>query len=356
MKDVMGKCKVCGKEKLLSKSLGVCGECVKKNWEKAKPLVVKAHKKAKARFGLPYPAPKVKSGVLCNFCVNQCRIGEGKLSFCGLRTNKKGKLVHLAGTPKKGILQSYFDPLPTNCVASWVCGAGEKVGRRMKNLAVFYGACSLDCLFCQNWHYRELSRKLSPSMSAKELADQADSNTFCLCFFGGDPTPQMTHALAVAKILKNKNIRICFETNGSMSKNLARKMAEVALNSGGIVKFDLKAYDERLNIALTGVSNQFTLKNFEMLAQEFLPKAKGPLLTASTLLVPGYVEADEVEKIASFIAKLDKNIPYSLLAFAPSFEMFDLPTTSWEQARKCQEVAEEKGLKKVRLGNIHLLG
>jgi len=354
MKDAM-KCKVCEKEKLISEAFGVCGECIKRNWQKAKPLVVKAHKKAKARFDLPYPAPKTKNGVLCNICVNQCRIGEGKLSFCGLRINKKGKLVHLAGTPKKGILQWYYDPLPTNCVASWVCRAGEKIGQGKKNLAVFYGACSLDCLFCQNWHYRELSRKLSPAVSAKKLATQADAETFCLCFFGGDPTPQMAHAFAVAELLKDKNIRICFETNGSMNKNLARKMAEIALKSGGIVKFDLKTYDENLNIALTGVSNEFTLENFEMLAKEFLPKAKGSFLTTSTLLVPGYVEADEVGKIASFIAKLDKDIPYSLLAFAGAFEMFDLPTTSWQQAQTCRKAALKAGLTKVRLGNIHLL-
>lgn len=299
----MSKCRVCGKEKLISEALGVCGECVKEKWQKAKSFVVKAHKKAKARFGLPYPAPKVRGGVLCNICVNQCRIGEEKLSFCGLRTNKNGRLIHLAGTPEKGILQSYFDPLPTNCVASWVCPASAEAsaGRGKKNLAVFYGACSLDCLFCQNWHYRELSRRLSPIVSAQELAHQADSETFCLCFFGGDPTPQMAHALAVAELLKNKNIRICFETNGSMNQNLARKMAEIALESRGIVKFDLKAYDEHLNIALTGVSNKFTLKNFALLAKEFLPKAKGPFLTASTLLVPGYVEANEVGKIASFV-------------------------------------------------------
>lgn len=349
------KCRVCGKERLISEALSVCGECVEKNWWKVKPLVVKAHKKAKKRFGLPYPAPRAKDGIFCNVCVNQCRIGEGELSFCGLRTNRKGKLIHLAGTPKKGILQWYYDPLPTNCVAAWVCGAGQNIGQRMKNLAVFYGACSLDCLFCQNWHYRELSRRLSPVVSAKELTLQADTQTFCLCFFGGDPTPQLAHAFAVTKLLENKNIRICFETNGSMNQNLARKMAKIALKTGGIVKFDLKTYDEHLNIALTGVSNEFTLENFKMLAKEFLPRAKGPFLTASTLLVPGYVEADEVDKIASFIAKLDKNIPYSLLAFAGAFEMTDLPTTSWQQAQACQKAALEAGLTKVRLGNIHLL-
>lgn len=338
-------CLLCKKEKLVTKSLGVCSECILKNWQKAKRFVVRAH---------PSP-PRDPKGTECNLCVNQCKIGEGELSFCGLRTNKGGRLISLAGTPEKGILQSYYDPLPTNCVAAWVCEGGQALG--MKNLAVFYGACSLNCLFCQNWHYKELTKNLSPLVSAKELADQVDKSTFCICFFGGDPTPQLSHALATSEIIlkEHPNVRICFETNGSMNQALARKMAEVSLKSKGIIKFDLKAFDEHLHLALTGVSNKWTLENFEMLAREFLPKADYSFLVVSTLLVPGYVDEKEVEKIARFIAKLNSQIPYSLLAFYPAFEMSDLPTTSKEQAARCQKDALKAGLKNVRLGNVHLL-
>ncbi|MEM2739155.1 MAG: radical SAM protein, partial [Candidatus Bathyarchaeia archaeon] len=79
-----------------------------------------------------------------------------------------------------------------------------------------------------------------------------------------------------------------------------------------------------------------------------------PILTASTLLVPGYVDAEEVEKIAQFISQINPEIPYTLLAFYPCYVMNDLPTTSRKQATECQKAAE-KHLKRVRLGNIHLL-
>jgi len=70
--------------------------------------------------------------------------------------------------------------------------------------------------------------------------------------------------------------------------------------------------------------------------------------------VPGYVDAEEVEKIAKFISQISPEIPYTLLAFYPCYVMNDLPTTSQKQAKECLEAAQ-KHLKKVRLGNIHLL-
>ena len=80
-----------------------------------------------------------------------------------------------------------------------------------------------------------------------------------------------------------------------------------------------------------------------------------PFLAASTLLVPGYVDEQEVSGIAAFISSLSPDIPYSLLAFHPQFMMRDLPTTSRRHAEECLEAAKAQGLKNVRVGNIHLL-
>jgi len=92
-----------------------------------------------------------------------------------------------------------------------------------------------------------------------------------------------------------------------------------------------------------------------MIAKEFLPKADYPMLTATTLLVPGYVDKIEIENIAKFIASLNPEIPYSLLAFFPAFQMIDLPITPRDWAFECLKIAK-KYLKNVNLGNIHLLG
>jgi pyruvate formate lyase activating enzyme len=306
-----------------------------------------AHK-SREKFGLPAKPPTNKNGIRCKICGNECEIPLGEKGFCGLRINEGGKIKNLGGTPDKGIVECYYDPLPTNCVASWICN--ENKG---KNLAVFYGACSFDCLYCQNWFYREMTANLSPVMSAEELASMVDDETRCICHFGGDPSPQIMHAIEASKIVmeKKKDVRICWETNGSLARNYLEKVAEIAIESNGIIKFDLKSWNDPLHRALCGVSNERTIKNFEFLVERGLADH----LTASTLLIPGYIDAIEIKNISEFISSLNPSIPYSLLAFYPQFEMDDLPTTSWKQARECLAVAKRAGLEKVRIGNVHLL-
>ncbi|MDH5795574.1 MAG: radical SAM protein [Candidatus Bathyarchaeota archaeon] len=305
-------------------------------------------------------------------CANDCRIGFDKKGFCGLVSNRQGHLVRMGGTPEKGVLEWYYDALPTNCVAWWLCpgctGAGypkyackPSAETGYANLAVFYGACSLDCLFCQNWHYRSMSQKCSPTVSAEKLAEKADSHVPCICFFGGDPSVQMPHALKTSQIALSKAeigkriLRICWETSGNMLREFADKAALLSFSSGGVTKFDLKAWDDNLYRGLCGVSNKATFENFEMIGSRYFgDRLEVPVLTASTLLVPGYVDVTEVENIARFIAGIDSRIPYTLLAFHPQYMMKDLPTTSRKQAYECLKGAG-KHLEKIRIGNIHLL-
>ncbi len=289
----------------------------------------------------------------CALCGCECRIGEGERGFCGLRTVQSGRLRHLAGTPERGLLHWYRDPLPTNCVADWVCAGSAQRGKH--NLAVFYQSCTLDCLFCQNWHFRQTDPLRSRGLAAAALADAANPHTYCVCYFGGDPASQMPHALASARRLAARGVVVCWETAGTSHPRLLDRAVELSLETGGCVKFDLKAYTEPLHVALTGWSNARTLENFARAAGRCAERPRPPLVIASTLLVPGYVDAAEVERIARFIAALNPDIPYALLGFPPNYLMPDLPTTSVRHAEAAREAALAAGLTNVRIGNRHLL-
>lgn len=194
-------------------------------------------------------------------------------------------------------------------------------------------------------------------VTSEDLSNCVDGRTNCICYFGGDPVPQIYHALETSRLaLKKKRVRICWETNGYMNPKFLKEIAQLSLDSGGCVKFDLKAFSEQVNIALCGVTNRRTLENFSILAEYTKKRKEPPFLVASTLLVPGYVDGYEISEIARFIASLDPEIPYSLLAFHPHFYMSDLPTTSRRHAEECLEEARRAGLRRVKIGNIHLLG
>jgi len=112
-----------------------------------------------------------------------------------LRSKEANKLKGATGDNAN--VSWYYDPLPTNCVADCVCPGGTGAGYPefaysdgpeygYKNLAVFYQACSFDCLFCQNWHYRDSALQESKG-SAAILAAAIDDRTSCICYFSGDP-------------------------------------------------------------------------------------------------------------------------------------------------------------------------
>jgi pyruvate formate lyase activating enzyme len=140
-----------------------------------------------------------------------------------------------------------------------------------------------------------------------------------------------------------------------MHPAMADQMVELSLQSGGCIKFDLKAWNGNLHRSLTGSSNKQTLQNFRRIATHIPHRPEPPLLIASTLLVPGYVDAQELGKLAAFIASCDPAIPYSLLGFHPHFYMHDLPRTSVGHAEEAAAAAQAEGLRNVRVGNRHLL-
>ncbi len=337
------ECLICGnKNREISSTLGVCLSCIRNKPKKALILTKHAHEKTRESYNLPPEPPNDTDGIQCAICVNKCKIGEGKKGYCGLRRNENGKLIH----PTEGILHTYYDPLPTNCCASWFCPGSKEVGY---NLAVFPFGCSFDCVFCQNYEHKFIEK--ADRISRDTLVQVAEKAN-CICYFGGTPEPQLPFLIkATEKILENSQKRICWEWNGTGNPQLVKKAAGLSHISDGVIKFDLKAYDRNLNIALTGRPNDRILQNFRMISENFQKKN---LLTATTLLVPGYIDVVEIEKIARFIAGLNADIPYSLLAFHPDYKMNDMPVTSRKTALECYNVAK-KNLNYVNIGNKHLL-
>ena len=125
----MPTCQICHQsERTISRTLGVCLQCIREKPEQALDIADKVHAQSRAEFGLPAIPPDDPQGVACTICVNQCKIAENNLGYCGLRTNRRGKLVGVSA--KQAKVTWYHDPLPTNCVGDWVCagGTGADVG------------------------------------------------------------------------------------------------------------------------------------------------------------------------------------------------------------------------------------
>ncbi len=363
------RCIICGKNTTLSAVLKVCIECIRNEPDRASSYIIQAHNESRQAYHTPLEPPRDESGIQCKLCSNECIMGEESKGFCGLRKVSKGKLNSLSNT-EKAVLHAYKDPHITNCCSAWFCPAATGSGypkyaytpnaeRGYENLAVFFYGCNFDCLFCQNAGHKYIDMKNIVKLDHFVSKVSSNSRYSCICFFGGSPEPQLPFAIRASREIIEENpkriTRICFEWNGCGNSDLVKQAAELSLASGGNIKFDLKAFTPNLSLALSGVSNERAYENFRIIAREFYVKRPNtPILTATTLLVPGYVDKVEVEDIAKFIAELNPEIPYSLLVFHPDYLMKDLPITPTGQVKACYETAK-KYLKNVNIGNVHLL-
>ena len=369
----MGECRVCGRSSpLISSRLGVCPDCLRQG--RGGGLARALHKRVRESLGLPGEAPR--GPVKCPVCGRGCGLGEGLIGYCGVRTLSNRAVVHVVGSPDRVPGLYYYDPHPTNCVAGPVCPAATGIGypeyalspegeRGYLNIAVFYGGCNLDCLYCQNWEHKLMAVRGDRLLSIEDLVEAVNERTTCVCFFGGDPGPFATHALRAAEAMLERArelglrvFRVCWETNGLWSPPLWRRAVRLSLETGGIVKVDMKAWNPHIFEALTGASPEhlkIIKENVAYAARLLKRRPEPPLLVVSTLMVPGYVGPEEVEGIACFLAGLDPDIPYVLLAFHPDHVLSDLPPTPREVAERAVGAAKRCGLRRVYVGNEWLL-
>ncbi|MEM4718234.1 MAG: radical SAM protein [Desulfurococcaceae archaeon] len=367
----MGKCGNCNLSAVtISNVIGLCVTCIRKGVHPTRDI----HVETRARFQLEIP--RGDSGLKCDVCGRGCIIEEGERGYCGYRIREKKTLKPSTGSFQHAVGLYYYDPHPTNCVAFPVCPAITGDGypnytlsprgeHGYYNIAVFYGGCNLDCVYCQNWEYREMAYKAKPILSVETLVNAVNIKTTCVCYFGGDPGPFATHAILASKKMIDKAkstglsvFRVCWETNGLWNPILLSEAAKISLETGGIVKIDFKAWSPEIYKVLCGVEEKHVRlirENIKLVSNYISARRKPPLLVISTLLVPGYIDEYEIDQITRYIASLSPEIPYVFLAFHPDYILLDLPTTSRRHAEKAVEIAKNNGLKNVYLGNVFLL-
>ena len=99
------------------------------------------------------------------------------------------------------------------------------------------------------------------------------------------------------------------------------------------VKVSIKALSDELHRGYTGKSNRRVLDNLREFYQS------GIKLSAETVLIPGYVNEEEIGRIARFLASVDKQIPLRIDAYWPIASKKWRPPTAREM-RKAVEEAE----------------
>lgn len=149
-------------------------------------------------------------------------------------------------------------------------------------------------------------------------------------FLGGEPLIN-PHLSIIAKFAMNLGLRVGIgHTNLSIMPPEGVESAVVSI----------KAISEDLHRKYTrSFSNKGVLENFGKCYR------KGIALKTNTVLVPKFVDVDEVERIAEFVASIDDNIPFHIIGYMP------VPSFPWKRPTidelKTAAIAAKKHLKNV---------
>jgi pyruvate-formate lyase-activating enzyme len=169
-----------------------------------------------------------------------------------------------------------------------------------------------------------------------------------VAYTGGDLGCQIEfYAQLTQKIKEKTQLFVLYETNGYA---LTPKNLDI-LKTSGVDSFwlDIKAYDDKVHKNLCGVTNKHILE----LPSKIL--SRGFTLEILSLYIPNWVEHDQLRKIAKLVADVDTSIPFTLLAFFPSYKLKDVQRPSLIEFLQAYMIIKEEGLKNVKIGNPHVV-
>lgn len=270
--------------------------------------------------------------VQCIACSHRCTIGENRRGICGVRKNVKGKLYLLVyGT----IASENVDPIEKKPLYHFL--------PKTNTYSIGTVGCNFKCYFCQNYRTSQMRDIFGEEVSAEEVVKRAlESGCKSISYTYNEPTISAEFIKDVAVLAKEKGLKNILVTNGYMTPECLDFLGEHI----DAMNIDLKSSSEKFYNKLCGARINpvlHTIKN----AYE-----KGIHIEITTLIIPGENNSsEEFETISQFIAHIDKNIPWHISRFFPTYKMKDKKNTSLDSLKKA-EVIGKKYLKNVYLGNV----
>jgi pyruvate formate lyase activating enzyme len=184
---------------------------------------------------------------------------------------------------------------------------------------------------------------LGRDVSAREIVELA-SKTNCrsVAYTYNEPAIFVEFVKDIAVLARKNGMKNILVTNGYFSK----ESSEFIFDLIDAMNIDLKSFSEKTYKKYCRARLKPVLENIK------LAYDKGIHIEITTLVVPGVNDSsEELEKIAKFIAKIDKNIPWHVSRFFPMFKMTKKKPTPIETLKRAYKIGK-KYLNYVYLGNI----
>lgn len=262
------------------------------------------------------------SKLLCGICPQDCMLEDGQTGFCRARTRYGGKIIannygHITAMALDPIEKK---PLRHFCPGSIILSVGS------------YG-CNLRCSFCQNHEISMTDGRISNVyVSPAELLKKAleIQGNIGVAFTYNEPLIGYEYVRDCAALLKENGLHTVLVTNGYINEEPMKKL----LPNVDAMNIDLKAFTEDYYHTLKG-----HLEPVKRTIEICAPKCH---VEVTTLIVPGCNDSDEeMRRLSSWLAGVDKKIPLHISRFFPRYHMSDTHATPVDRIKSLAAVARE---------------
>ena len=276
-------------------------------------------------------------GVYCYLCAHNCKIASGQFGFCGVRQNTRGTLNTLVYAE---VAAANVDPIEKKPLYHFLPGS--------LSFSIATVGCNFRCGFCQNWQISQVSKREGSGeiyeLMPEEVVKEAKINRCqSISYTYTEPTIFFEYAYDTAKLAKEAGLKNIFVTNGYMNRQTLET---------------INPYLDAANIDLKSFREEFYTKNCKGHLQPVLDSIKlakklGIWIEITTLIIPGQNDSgSELLDIVSFIASVDKNIPWHISRFHPDYQFLDQKPTTIESLKRAEDLGKKAGLRYVYLGNV----
>lgn len=271
-----------------------------------------------------------KERVQCSLCPHNCTIKNGKSGQCGVRVNENGKLM----TTIYGALTALaIDPIEKKPLYHFYPGSDI--------LSIGTRGCNFKCPYCQNWHISQDMSVKTTFYPPEDIVESASrKNSIGIAYTYSEPMIWFEYVYDCSRIAREKGLKNVYVTNGFINQEPLLELLEYA----DAMNIDLKSFQEdtykrvqkgRLSDVLQTIQTAHERCHVEI----------------TTLIVTGINDTiDEMRSIIDWISSLDKNIPWHISRYYPSYK-YNAPATDVDFMLEVYDESIKK-LNYVFCGNI----
>jgi len=274
--------------------------------------------------------------IRCEICANYCKIVDGNVGICAQHKNINGELYD----ESYGIVSSLSpDPVEKKPLNHFLPGT--------LTYSIGGFGCNMACLHCQNYmisqEYYNYSRGVE--ITPEAIVENAlKLNCKSIAWTYNEPTIHLPFNKKTSLLAKQKNLKVIYVTNGYFSD----KSLNEVLGFVDAFNVDLKSMSQDFYKKVCRADLDVMLDNLRRIYLE------GKHLEVTNLIINDYNDSiSQISALCDFVVEeLGPEVPLHFSRAFPYYKMEDIEPTRAEILFKAKEIALEKGIENVYLGNI----